>query len=270
MEGHAMKYAFMTFSTPELTLAEVLALAKRLGYDAVEPRLAAKHQHGIETDTGAAARKAIRATVAAGGVPLCCLATSCRYADPAIVAEHVSETRRCIDLAADLGVPRLRVFGGQIPQGVSREQASAGVVAALRSLAAQAESRGVTLCMETHDDWTNPVYYADIMVQVGSPNVAVNWDSMHPVRQSGVTNDAAFNALRPWIRHVHLHDGVNSIKELTMRPAGEGDFDLKRVIQLLKGAGYDGYLSGEWINWEPYETPLPRELATFRRWEREA
>ena len=30
-----------------------------------------------------------------------------------------------------------------------------------------------------------------------------------------------------------------------------------------------GYLSGEWIGWEPYAVHLPRELAAMRAYERE-
>ena len=55
-----MKYAFMTFSCPELGLDEVLRLAGRLGYDGVEPRIDCEHKHGIEIDTGAAARNEFR------------------------------------------------------------------------------------------------------------------------------------------------------------------------------------------------------------------
>ena len=125
-----MKYAFMSFSCPDLTLAELLTLAGKLGYDGIEPRLAARHQHGIETAIGAAQRRAIRQQVAEGDIALACLATSCKYADPQTVAANVAETQRCIDLAGDLGCPRLRVFGGALPAGVSRAQgtppASAG------------------------------------------------------------------------------------------------------------------------------------------------
>ncbi|MFA6288041.1 MAG: hypothetical protein WC661_11710 [Opitutaceae bacterium] len=32
-----MRYAFMSFSTTQLNLADTLALAKHLGYDAIEP-----------------------------------------------------------------------------------------------------------------------------------------------------------------------------------------------------------------------------------------
>ena len=43
-----MKYAFMTFSCPELDLDGVLDLAGRMGYDGIEPRLDSKHAHGVE------------------------------------------------------------------------------------------------------------------------------------------------------------------------------------------------------------------------------
>jgi sugar phosphate isomerase/epimerase len=52
-------------------------------------------------------------------------------------------------------------------------------------------------------------------------------------------------------------------------PIGQGAYDHRRVLELLQAEGYDGYLSGEWINWEPYEVHLPRELATLKQYEAE-
>jgi sugar phosphate isomerase/epimerase len=49
-----------------------------------------------------------------------------------------------------------------------------------------------------------------------------------------------------------------------MVPVGEGDIDHKTAVELLERMGYDGYMSGEWINWQPYEEHLPRELATMK------
>ena len=43
-----MRYSFMSFSTPQLKLKEMLALANKLGYDGIEPRLDANHAHGNE------------------------------------------------------------------------------------------------------------------------------------------------------------------------------------------------------------------------------
>ena len=64
-----------------------------------------------------------------------------------------------------------------------------------------------------------------------------------------------------------LRDGSGDGIEL--RPIGEGIIDHRRAVELLLGAGYDGFISGEWINWEPYEMHLPREIATLRRYEEE-
>jgi sugar phosphate isomerase/epimerase len=264
-----MKYAFMTFSTPDLELPEVLALARRLGYDGVEVRIDAKHRHGLERGSGAAGREAARKTAAEAGVELCCVATSCRFADPAAAEKAVAEAREAIDLAADIGARRVRVFGGQIPAGTGREAAVEGVASALSSLAGQAGERGVTVCLETHDDWCDPKHVAAVLDRVGDPAIAANWDIMHPVRTGKATMDEAFAALGPRVRHVHFHDGAQDNAQ-RMVPVGEGQIDHRRAVQLLAGAGYDGFLSGEWINWQPAEEHLPRELATMKRYEREA
>ena len=126
----------------------------------------------------------------------------------------------------------------------------------------------MTVCLETHDDWTHPAHVAALMQRANHPNIAVNWDIMHPVRQSNVTMDEAYAALKPWIRHVHFHDGVTVDGQLKLAPIGQGDTDHRRAVQLLQDVGYDGFLSGEWIDWEPYATHLPRELATMKDYEK--
>jgi len=263
-----MKYSFMSFSTPELSLAEMLALATRLGYDGIEPRLQGGHGHKIEFDTPAANRKAIKAQVEDSSIALCCLATSCQYSNPQTLSQMVEDTRQAIDLAGDVGAPRLRVFGGMIPDGVSREQALSQCVDSLSGVAAQAATRGVTLCMETHDSWCDPKNVAAVISAVNHPNIAVNWDIMHPVRAGGSTMDAAFETLKPWIRHLHVHDGGLG-EPFSLLPIGEGAIDHRRALELLQTLPYDGYISGEWIAWEPYEVHLPRELAAMKRYERE-
>ena len=265
-----MKYAFMSFSCPKLGLDAFLAAAAHYGYEGVEPRIACGHQHGIELAASPVARRAARRTAEKSGIALCCLATSCSYANPATSEAQVAETLRAIDLAGDVGSPRLRVFGGKIPDGVSRDQAMESVVRSLQGVADRAAARGVTVCMETHDSWCDPAHVAEVMRRVNHPAVAVNWDIMHPVRVAGATMDAAFAALRPWVRHVHFHDGKTEKGKLVFTPIGTGEVDHRRAVALLKGVGYEGFLSGEWIDWEPYESHLPCELATMRRYEQES
>lgn len=264
-----MKIAFMTFSTPQLTLGETLATAARLGYDGIEPRVGAGHRHGLEYDAPTALRAEAVRRAADAGVAYACVATSCQFADPATAAGHLEDGRRAISLAADLGAPCIRVFGGPLAEGAARPDAIGFLAASLTALAEEARAAGVTVCMETHDDWCDPRHVAEVMRQAGQPAIAVNWDVMHPVRTGMAGVDESFEILRPWIRHLHVHDGA-AAEPLRMVPMGTGMIDTRRAVERLAAIGYEGYLSGEWIDWEPWEVHLPRELAVLRRYVQEA
>ncbi|NLF39958.1 DUF4404 family protein [bacterium] len=262
-----MKYSFMSFSTPAARLQDMLAMAKRYGYDGIEPRLDAGHAHGIEVAASGEQRAAYKAAAQEAGIAIACLATSLTYADPAAADAAVGQTHERIDLAGDVGAPVVRVFGGKLPAGVTRDRAIEAVASSLGAVAGHAARRGVVLCMETHDDWCDPKHVAAVMTRVNHPHVAVNWDVMHPVRMRFATMDQAYGTLSPWIRHVHAHDGDG--EGGTLRPIGEGVYDHRRALELLLRHGYGGFISGEWINWEPAEKHLPRELSTLRNYERE-
>ena len=267
-DGVSLKYSFMSFSCPELGLSDMLVLARRLGYDGIEPRIDAKHRHGVELSTTAAQRKAIRALAADHGVAICCVATSCKYADPQTAAGAVESARAAIDLAADIGAPTIRVFGGDLGTGLRRYQAIHGVADSLRSVAEYARDRGVTVCMETHDSWCDPAHVAAVMRLVDHTAIGVNWDYWHTERVAGATADESFGLLKPWIHHVHFHDGTHASDRLEHRAIGSGELEVGRVVALLQGVGYADYLSGEWIDWEPAEVHLPRELRAVKALER--
>jgi sugar phosphate isomerase/epimerase len=260
----------MSFSCPKLTLDEMIAVAERFGYDGIEPRLDAGHQHGVEIDIGSARREEIREKIAGGRTALSCIATSCRFADPDDAPGQVEAALQRIDLAGDIGAPRIRVFGGKFPDDLTREDAIEQVAESLRAISGRAKERNVIACMETHDAWCNPRDVAEVMTRVDHPNIGVNWDIMHPVRNAQATIGGSFKTLAPWVRHVHFHDGVDRDGSLELMPIGQGAIDHRTAVQLLIKASYDGYLSGEWINWEPWEKHLPREIATMRAYESES
>lgn len=266
-----MKYSFMSFSCPELSLEETLSLAKKIAYDAIEPRISAGHKHGIELDTTASGRKEIKQKAIDSGIVLCCIATSCCLGNPLTTKQQVDETIRCIDLAADIGVNRIRVFGGNIPDGISRKQATDTMIESLKHVANHANQQNVIICVETHDSWCNPTHLAEVITKVDNPAVMVNWDIMHPILTGGSTMDQAFQILKPWIKHIHFHDGLKNVIPVAsgLVPIGSGIVDHRKAIQLLKSISYDGYLSGEWIDWEPYDIHLPRELAMMKYYEQE-
>ena len=259
-----MKFAFMSFSTPEMSLDQMLTLAREIGYDGIEPRLDAGHAHGVEAEADEARRESIREAFADAPVELACLATSCQFANPAEHEQMLADARERIELAGDLGAPCVRVFGGNYPDSMSRSDAVDAMTDALNELAPLGAERNVTICVETHDAWCDPAHLAAVMQKVDHGAIGVNWDVMHPVRTGLATIDESFELLRPWIRHTHVHDGDFSGEGSTLVPIGNGEVDHRRAIERLQEISFDGFLSGEWINWEPAETHLPRELATLQ------
>ncbi len=248
-----MNFAFMSFSCPQATFAEMLALAAQYGYDGVEPRAAGGHNHAVELEASAEQRAAFRAQAADADIAICCLASGNRFADPADRDAQVEETLQYIDLAADIGAPTLRVFGGRGPGGRAPGGRGAG---------------GVVVGRKPHDDGCTPADVAAVMAQVDQPAIGVNWDAAHPVRTEGWTLPDSYSTLRRWIHHTHVHDVFIDAERPDYTAFGTGDVDHKQVMELLRGGGYEGYLSGEWINWEPTDVHLPREIATMRGYER--
>lgn len=68
---------------------------------------------------------------------------------------------------------------------------------------------------------------------------------MHPVRAAGYAMAAAYEPIKPWIRHVHFHDGAIESGKSVLKPIGKGTIDHATAVGLLLRAGYAGYLSGE-------------------------
>ena len=268
-----MKYSFMTFSTKGMPIADVIAFAKKTGYDGIEPRIDGEHGNGFEVTLSSTERAAIRKLAEDSGVELCCIATSLRFAQISQAKRTVEMAHERIDFCADMGAPLMRVFGGELEkENCTREEAAAQMVASLKAVADHAAEKNVTLVLETHDDWANPEHVAGVIRAVNHPAIQVNWDITHSRRYCDIPFEVAFEILKPWIRHTHIHDGIgtnHTTPPFRFAPMGTGEYDHRAVLRLLASINYKGYCSGEWINWEPGDVHLPRELTTLRDYERE-
>lgn len=271
-----MKIGFMTWSTPKLTLEENLKFAQEIGVDGIEARTSGyvlpdvgEHKgqgHGIEVYLDQTGRKEKRTKIEDSGIELCCIATSIRYANPETNADETDHTRKTIELAHDMGCTRIRVFGGNLPEGVTREQATDLLVTSLSSVADQAKDAGVYVCLETHDAWSDPRFVAPVLQQVDHPAIKANWDFAHPRRAAGMSVEESFEIVKPWIWHSHVHDMIYEDGKPAGRTwIGEGEIDHCRAMELMMTLGYPVYMSGEWINRDPdYRTHLPREMNTLK------
>ena len=265
-----MKLSYMSFSCPEATLEEFVGYARKYAYEGVEPRAEAKHNHGVEVDASAAKRAEIKEFFQDSGIECACVATSRKYAiaDPAELRESIETTKKLIDLAADVGSTRIRVFGGMPPEGMDMDAAIKIVGESLAEVGPRAVERGVTVCLETHDGFSRATDCAAAIRLANSPGIAANWDIMHPYSK-GMTIDEAYEALKGLVQHCHIHDGTYEEKgRPKLALMGQGEIPYPRAIELLEGDGYGGFLSGEWIGaWHPDEV-LPHDGKVLRSYMR--
>lgn len=262
-----MKYSFTTFSTPDLDLQQTLQVAKKYGYQGIEPRICAKHKHGIEFDASSEQRKTIKDLAKKEQIQICSLATSCRFSDPSLTGAMEKEAVQSIDLASDIDCSVIRVFGGKIPKGTSYNKAREYIIGSLKAISAHAAQKNVKVCLETHDDWCQADAVAGIVSEINHPNIRVNWDIWHTVRK-GTSVEDSWALLKSWTSHVHIHDGLLD-EPLVFKPMGQGKIDHKKALEVLSESGYQGFLSGEWIEFGPWEEHLPREIAQLRAYEKE-
>ncbi len=244
-----IKLATMTSVCPDWTLEETIAGMKRHGYNALEPRVEWGHAAGIEADLDAGGRDAIRHRLADEGLEVCCIATSCRLAaaDPDERAGHVDALRTYIDLAADLGCLYVRTFGGRRAQNVEWQAVVDYVIAGYRQVLLQAADRGVTVLMETHDDWSCSAPVRAVVEQADHPNLQALWDIMHPQRMLEKPEET-FGVIGACTRHLHAHDGSYVDGKIQTGPLGEGVIDHATPLELLADAGFDGCFSVEVIH----------------------
>jgi sugar phosphate isomerase/epimerase len=195
---------------------------------------------------------------------LCCLDTSFKVADP---AASLDEGYAYLELAAALGAPLIRVFGGA-PQGEALETGAARAAERLADLAERGRGAGVRVALETHDSFAAGRSVAAALAPVTDEYAGALWDTLHPCRM-GETTDETFGLIGDRLLHTHIKDGNVPPDINTCRLLGEGTVPMREILQVLAAHGYDGWLSVEWEKkWQPQiegpEIALPQYADTLR------
>jgi sugar phosphate isomerase/epimerase len=242
--------ATMTSVCPDWSLDEVVAGMKRHGYKGLEPRVEWGHASGIEADLSKPARAEVRRRFEDDGLAICCIATGARLAvpDEAERAGHIEDVRRYVELAADLGCGLLRTFGGKRDPSRALALVVDYVADGYRQVVEEAEAAGVTVLMETHDDWCCSAPVRAVVEAVAHPRVQVLWDLMHTQRMME-TPAESFAAIGSLTRHLHAHDGTYVDGGMQVSGGlGDGVIDHATPVRLMGQAGFDGYFSVEVIH----------------------
>jgi sugar phosphate isomerase/epimerase len=158
-----------------------------------------------------------------------------------------------LDHYAALGAPVIRVFAGVPPKDVTEEQGIQNAIGNLRRACEMAATRGVILGLENHDYLTNIDRMLPIVKAVDSPWFGVNLDSGN-VDRPDVYPELV--KIVPYALNVQL--------KVDTGPAPKVVTDIPRVVDILRKAGYRGYIVLEYESKpDPYEA-VPKHLAELR------
>jgi sugar phosphate isomerase/epimerase len=268
-----MKFTLNTLGAPGWTLEQAARNARAYGYAGVDLRLIDGDVISLESVRANRAR--LRALFPAAELPIPVLATSVRLAspDPAVQRETHAEVGAWIDLAAELGVPVIRVYGGVRAEGFDVDAAVQVVAEALARIAPVAERAGVAVGVETHDDFSSAAVLARAVDQVPNRAVGAVWDMYHTALM-GETPAEALDCLGERVLNVHLKDARRKPDGWQLLLLGKGEIPVKDALRLLLARGYDQYISVEWEKkWHPEldepEVAFPQHLQLLRDYVRE-
>lgn len=161
----------------------------------------------------------------------------------------LQEIIKGIEIAKKLNTPILRVFAGNLIQGISENEGFRWIIEGLRKAALEAEKSGVILCIENHGKLAGKgSQIKKIIDEVGSSALRSTFDVGNFLLVDENTMEAA-KILFPYIQHVHLKDfKKNKDGEYSSLSGehfdgvaiGEGDVDIAGMIDMLNDAGYQG------------------------------
>lgn len=242
-----MKIAFSTLGCPDFSWPDIYSMAKDLGFDGIEIRglgkeiFAVKAQPFTESQLPETKKKLSELRLE---IP--CLSSGCclKYAEKA--DQNYQEILEYISLANKLGTPYVRILADLEPQPVG-EVDDGVILAVLERLIPVAESKGVTLLVETNGVYADTNRLRGLLDHLASDAVGALWDVHHPYRYAGEAPGKTVENLGAYIKYVHIKDSVVENGKTCYRLMGEGDLPIDAIMSALRSINYDGYISLEWV-----------------------
>jgi L-ribulose-5-phosphate 3-epimerase len=262
-------YSYWHFEEQKYPVQKVIEQAAGLGFDGVE----LLHRQ-MDGETPAYLNQLKQLAFRHGlSLPMLSIHQDFVSPDAAERQEAVDHTRKCIALAARLGIPAIRlnsgrwntiksfddlmkVKGDEPPiQGYSDEDAFRWCVDGIKACLADAEAAGVVLALENHWGLTTKVEnLLRIHKDVGSPWLGINLDTGN---WPGDPYEG-IEKLAPYATIVQAKTYYGGGVWYTL------DLDYPRIAKILKNAGFKGWISLEMEGKEPAATAVPKSLELLR------
>jgi len=205
-------------------------------------------------------------------MPMMCYSPDFTKPSAADRADEVERQKRVIEVTAALGGSYCRVLSGQRRMDVSRKDGVRYAAESILALIPVAEKHNVTLILENHYKdgyWQQPEFAQkmDVFLELlgaipQSPNFGVNYDPSNAVI-AGEDPIAMLEAVKTRVVTMHASDRyfeggtVEDLRKIEAHPQagyaqilkhgiiGQGLNDFDDIFSILKGVGFNGWISIE-------------------------
>jgi L-ribulose-5-phosphate 3-epimerase len=271
-------YSYWHFRTARVPIETVIGKAAALGVEGVdilhrqmdipekEP-LTAEHRAYLQRLKRHAFRR---------GVALVALSIHQDFVDPdpAYRQQQVAHTRKCIDIAHELGVPCIRLNSGRwntiasfddlmkarglepVLPGHTEDDGFAWCIDCIRECLPHAAERGVILALENHWGLTRtPEGLLRILDAIDSPWLGALMDTGNFLED-------------PYPKLEMIAPRTVFVQAKTYFGGGEWytlDLDYDRIAAILRRAGYSGYVSLEMEGKEDPDIAVPKSINLLRK-----
>jgi len=263
-------YSYWHFRAPKYPIEKVIDDAARIGFDGVE----ILHRQ-MENESSAYVNGLKRRAFEQGlSLVMLSIHQDFVFPDRAERQKHIDHTLRCLELAARLGIPAIRLNSGRwktIPsfddlmkvkgdeppiQGYSNSDAIKWCVESIQACLGEAEDLGVMMALENHWGLTTSV---DTLLQihsmVNSPWLGLNMDT------GNYPGD-------PYAGIAKLAPKATIVQAKTYHGGGEWytlDLDYPRIAGILRQHKFNGWISLEMEGKEDPATAVPKSYQTLRQ-----
>src|SRR5213080_639587 len=270
-------YSYWHFRPPKTSIETVIEKSAAIGVSGVDilHRQMDLEEKAPFNAAGRAYCNKLKRLAFTNGIDLICVSTHQNFVSPKpeLVTENVEHTKKCIEIAYQLGVPCIRINTGRwntvdfdtlmanrglepVLPGHTEEEGFKWCIDAIRRCLAKAEECGVLLALENH--WglaRTPEGLLRIIDAIPSP-----W--------LGVLMDTGNFLENPYDKLKQIAPATVFVQVKTYSGGGEWytlDLDYKRIAAILAKAGYSGYVSLEFEGNENADTAVPKSIEVLRR-----
>ncbi len=262
-------YSYWHFKKEKYPIEKVIDEATKVGVEGID----ILHRQ-MESEDNAYIQK-LKKHAFVNGIAFTCLSIHQSFVSPdkEFLAKEIDHTKKCIELAAKMGIPCLRLNSGRwgtiksfdelmkargvepILPGYTEDDGFKWCIDSIQQCLPVAEQNGVLLALENH--WglcSTPEGQLRIKKAIDSP-----W--------LGIMMDTGNFLENPYSKLEMLAPYTNFVQAKTYYGGGEWyslDLDYKRIISILRKVNYQGYISLEFEGKEDAATAVPKSIEMLR------